>query len=483
MKNRSITRRLFIQMIALILCFSGMILAGNLILIKPMVDKAIARDMKEAMVSLQELDFLAEPEVWIEQVQEIGRGQAFDITVESETGTLYSSSKELGIREPFERDNIPEGAWVKRNHGPIFPIERIREWEDRGDGIEFSILEEPKNNMDMVVSRSLLENGITLYLVQPIGPVMNAVQQANNLLIGGTLVFLLAAASAAFAISKTFTSPIKEMQEQVRRLSELDFSGQVKVNTGDELEALGKDIQELSDSLQTALQSLEKEIDSQKRLISDASHELRTPLTLIKGYADEIAAGYVPDAERQREYVAYIAEESAKMKRLINEILELSRLSSSHMNLNLETGNVKEAIEGFFDKYEGYVEEQEIDLSLDLIEAEGRFDPMRFEQILANFLSNAAKYGDEKRIVRVFMEDHKETIRIHVFNSGPSIHEDLKEKIWRGFYKADESRSNGDSFGLGLSIVKAIQDLQGLDAGVTNADGGVVFWFDVQKNE
>lgn len=470
-------------MIVLILCFSGMILAGNLVLIKPMVDKAIARDMKVAMMDLKSIDFLAEPEVWIEQVQSIGGGQAFDITVESETGTLYSSSKELGIREPFEREGVPDGGWIKHNRGPIFPVDRIHEWDNQGDGIEFSLLEDPKSNMDMVVSRRVLDNGVTIYLVQPIGPVMNAVQQANNLLIGGTLVFLLAAALAAFAISKTFTSPIKVMQEQVRRLSQLDFSGQVKVNTGDELQALGQDIQELSDSLQTALKSLEKEIDAQKRLISDASHELRTPLTLIKGYADEIAAGYVPDAERQREYVAYIAEESTKMKRLINEILELSRLSSSQMTLNEEKASIKEAIEGFFDKYEGYVEEQEIDLSLDLIEAEGRFDPMRFEQILANFLSNAAKYGDEKRQVRVFMEERKETVRIHVFNSGPSIPEDLQDKIWRGFYQADESRSNGDSFGLGLSIVKAIQDLQGLDAGVSNAESGVVFWFDVQKSE
>lgn len=482
MKSKSITKRLFIQMIALILCFSGMILAGNTLLIKPLYERSIQTKMLNAMEGLSEPNYLESKEAWIDQVNQIDSGEAFDITIESETETLYSSSMEIGIREPVDFDRVKPDEGDLPERKPIFPIHHVEEWEALADGVDIGRLVEPRNNTEMYVCKMELDDGISIYLTQPVEPILDSVKQANILLLSGTVFFLLIASLIAFKMSKTFTSPIKEMQAQVNRLSELDFTGRVEVHTGDELEALGNDIQELSNSLQTALKSLEKEIDAQKRLISDASHELRTPLTLIKGYADEIAAGYVTDADKQQEYVAYISEESAKMKRLINEILELSRLSSGRMSLNLEPGDVKEAIEGFLDKYEGYVEEHGLHVSLDLFEAEGRYDAMRFEQILANYLSNAAKYCDEKKMIRVFMEDQEDTIRVNVYNSGSSIEEDMMEKIWRGFYQADESRANGDSFGLGLSIVLAIQELAGLKAGVYNMDQGVVFWFDVHKD-
>ena len=340
----------------------------------------------------------------------------------------------------------------------------------------------------------------------PVEPILESIRQANILLLTGTLFFLLIASLIAFRIAKSFTLPIRKMQTYVEQLSGLNFSGKVELQTGDELEELSRDINGLSDALEEALASLEekneqlaKGIRSQKRLISDASHELRTPLTLIQGYADEIAAGYVPNREKQGEYVGYIAEESRKMKRLINEILELSRLESGRMTLNLESANVREAIESFFYKYEGFVEDQALQVQLDVFDAYCQIDSIRFEQILANFLSNAVKYGDENRKLRVWMQDVGDRIRIHVYNSGQPIDETIMGDLWKGFYKADQARASSqstlmnkvetgekppqseDSFGLGLSIVKAIQDVAGLKCGLANMEKGVDFWFEVKK--
>lgn len=506
MKRRSITKRLSMQIIALILCFSAMILVANTLLIRPLYEASVEKTMVAAMEELREVDYLGEQEVWANQITTIGGGKAFDITIELNRQIIYSSSKEIGLKEPdgSEREIEGEDGEIRR---PIFPVPEESEWEELDSGIRIGHFIEPRNNNELYVCSLDLDTGIRINLTQPVEPILDSIRQANILLMGGTLFFLLIASALAFRIAKSFTSPIREMQTYVGQLSNLDFAGKVEVQTGDELEELSKDINELSKALEEALASLEeknkqlaKEIRSQKRLISDASHELRTPLTLIQGYADEIAAGYVPDQEKQREYVGYIAQESTKMKRLINEILELSRLESGRLSLTLEPVNVREAIEFFVEKYEGFIEEQGLQIELDVFDANGNIDSMRFEQVLANFLSNAAKYGDDKHLIRIWMEETGTNIRIHVFNSGQPIPEEIMEDLWKGFYRADQARrthhsshladhedfaktsdSFDDSFGLGLSIVKAIQQVTGLDFGVSNESKGVDFWFEVKK--
>jgi signal transduction histidine kinase len=110
------------------------------------------------------------------------------------------------------------------------------------------------------------------------------------------------------------------------------------------------------------------------------------------------------------------------------------------------------------------------------------FDAMRFEQILANYISNAAKYGGPDKRVVISSRTLERVVRIRVFNSGPPISEDVLPHIWDGFFKADDARTRVEgSYGLGLSIVKAIQTVAGQEFGAENADDGVIFWFDVER--
>jgi signal transduction histidine kinase len=181
-------------------------------------------------------------------------------------------------------------------------------------------------------------------------------------------------------------------------------------------------------------------------------------------------------------FIGYIGQESNKMKRLLNEILELSRIESGRMPVVLENYDLKDTIQGILDKYAGYFEDHEIDLESHLIEGQAEFDLMRFEQILANYISNAVKYGDEDHKLKIHVFEKDQVYRIEVLNSGPPISEEVQSFIWDGFYKADEARTfNDHSFGLGLSIVKGIQDILKQAYGCENRDGWVVFWFDVKK--
>lgn len=118
----------------------------------------------------------------------------------------------------------------------------------------------------------------------------------------------------------------------------------------------------------------------QRQFISNASHELRTPLSLIKGYADEMEAGYASNAEQKGVYISIIAQEAAKMNRLIKEMLELTRMESGSVVLQNETLSVKERIQIFMGKYDGYISENGLLISQKYAGGDiGEFDPMYFE--------------------------------------------------------------------------------------------------------
>lgn len=109
-------------------------------------------------------------------------------------------------------------------------------------------------------------------------------------------------------------------------------------------------------------------------------------------------------------------------------------------------------------------------------------DAIRVEQVLINYLNNAIDHLDDRKILKIFLRSAGNKIHVSVFNSGEHIPTESMEQIWKSFYKVDKARTraHGGS-GLGLSIVKAIQDLHGNNYGVANQDNGVLFWFELDS--
>lgn len=508
MKRRSITRRLFQEIILLILSFSIILLIANSLLLKPLYYRSIRNDMKNTLVEIAALYDEEGLESVIDSIRSINQGNAFDISIISDDAMVYSSSMDFGLRDTrprsdydgnyeLDRDGFepdlqhperdkPELDTYKKDVGKI-PEVFVEGWVALDEFTDFGTHSEPMSDNELFVSRRSLDEGVVIYLTQGVEPVLDSVSQANFLLLTVSAIFLVIAMMIAFRISKNFTRPIRTMQNHVGRLADMNFDEELSILTGDELEELGRDINHLSDSLQNAMtklkvqnEQLEREVVSQRKFISNASHELRTPLSLIKGYADEIASGFVRQREQEHTYVGYIAEESTKMNRLLNEILELSRIDSGRMAFHYEEVDVKRIIEGFVDKYEGFIEENGLNLKLELTSTICRMDVVRFEQILANYLSNSAKYADKDKSVCISTEINENRCKITVFNTGTPIPKNVSDFIWDGFYKADEARTSSGSYGLGLSIVKAIQQITGMGYGTRNVINGVEFWFEVE---
>ena len=497
MRRTSITKRLFVYILCVVLGISLLILLSNTLLLRPLYYASIRSTMLRAADMLSDIDYGIDDEEWLYELSTLTAGASYDVIIRTDDEVLFSSSREIGLMprpgygiqpEQGEPEN-PSRFFRPPSVG--FPlIQRgANEIEKVSENTYFGVIVEDRTQIEMLVCTRTLDSGITLFLTQAVEPINQSVQQANILLIACALLALLLSSVFVFKVSKRFTRPIREIKSTVGALASLNFDLTCDIRTGDELQSLGEDVNKLGQELKNALdtlrmqnQQLEKDIIAQRQFISNASHELRTPLALIKGYADEINTGFAKGAEQN--YIEIIAEESAKMSRLLTEMLELSRLESGRSEMYAQRQRVGDCIRNFLDKYEGFIDHNQLHISLDIEEdAMGVFDAMRFEQVLANYISNAARYGDQQKKVRISAKTKGDAVRISVFNTGRHIPDEIAAHIWDGFYKADSARTRiAESYGLGLSIVKAIQMAAGQKFGVKNVEYGVEFWFDVLKN-
>lgn len=194
----------------------------------------------------------------------------------------------------------------------------------------------------------------------------------------------------------------------------------------------------------------------QEQFLSDASHELKTPLTVILSSAELLNQSALPE---QAVYIDNIREESRRMKLLVEDMLTLSRAQRSAGSLPEQTADLSEAAMTAALRFEPVAFEAGKRLEYDIApELPVRGDGGKLGQALAALLDNAVKYSDSGTDIRLTAEKQGRFAVVTVADSGPDIPADKLPHIFDRFYRADEARTDGDSFGLGLPIAKAIID-------------------------
>ncbi len=194
----------------------------------------------------------------------------------------------------------------------------------------------------------------------------------------------------------------------------------------------------------------------QEQFLSDASHELKTPLTVILSSAELLNQSALPE---QAVYIDNIREESRRMKLLVEDMLTLSRAQRSAGSLPEQTADLSEAAVTAALRFEPVAFEAGKRLEYDIAPAlPVRGDGAKLGQALAALLDNAVKYSDSGTDIRLTAEKQGRFAVVTVADSGPDIPADKLPHIFDRFYRADEARTDGDSFGLGLPIAKAIID-------------------------
>jgi two-component system, OmpR family, sensor histidine kinase ResE len=204
----------------------------------------------------------------------------------------------------------------------------------------------------------------------------------------------------------------------------------------------------------------ERRLDKlRKDFIANVSHELRTPISMLQGYSEAIIDDIAATDEEKKEMAKVIYDESLRIGRLVNDLLDLARMEAGHITLDYETVQLAPYIGRIIRKFQGLAKEKQIDLSAEFKNEDIQItmDPDRIEQVLTNLIDNAIRHTDKNGMVKIIVERSGDGVTIHVQDSGSGIPEEDLPFVFERFYKADKARTRGRSgTGLGLAIAKNI---------------------------
>ncbi|MFB1098869.1 ATP-binding protein [Terribacillus sp. JSM ZJ617] len=195
--------------------------------------------------------------------------------------------------------------------------------------------------------------------------------------------------------------------------------------------------------------------------ITNITHELRTPISLLQGYSEAIIDDIADTVEAKNELAQIIHDESLRIGRLVNQLLDLARMEAGDTNLVMEDVEINPFLERIVRKFQGLADEREIKLGL--VNAVDKrtyhFAPDALEQVLTNLIDNAITHTEHAGAVQVLVSDDKDQLVIIVKDSGSGIPEEDLPFVFERFYKADKSRTRKTAKtgnGLGLAIAKNI---------------------------
>lgn len=226
-----------------------------------------------------------------------------------------------------------------------------------------------------------------------------------------------------------------------------------------------------------------------KDFIANVSHELRTPIAMLQGYSEAIVDDIAETKEEKNELAAIIHDESLRLSRLVNELLDLARMEAGHIQLTLTAVEVDNYIERIFKKFNGLANDNNIDFKLTtkLNSEISTFDADRIEQVFTNLIDNAIRHTSNEGFVHVTVETNESEFIAIISDSGSGIPEEDLPFVFERFYKADKSRTRNKEkkgTGLGLAIAKNIVDAhQGEIYVKSKLDEGTTFTFTIPQNK
>lgn len=244
-----------------------------------------------------------------------------------------------------------------------------------------------------------------------------------------------------------------------------------------------RDITERKQTQEALLKAKDEAERSNKfkdQFLSTMSHELRTPLNAVLGFSDLLTEErYGPLNDRQRRYVTHIHTGGKHLLRLINDILDLSKIEAGRLQLAIESVPVEASIAEVIDTLRPLADKKSQSLVVNTSPDLGvRADTTRFKQILMNLLGNAIKFTPEGGKIELTAHQLGEVVRVEVHDSGPGIPVEEQQRIFEAFHRLRQSEKGAEGTGLGLAITRRLVELHGGHLDLESQPGlGSCFYF------
>jgi len=279
-------------------------------------------------------------------------------------------------------------------------------------------------------------------------------------------VLLVIFTSAGYLIAKRAFRPISQISDTAREIAESrDLTKRIDLQKmqKDELYELSSTFNEMFEKLQTAF-------EREKQFTSDASHELRTPAAVIMAQAEYLEERYQQNknsyegAEQEKKAIETILVQTARMSRLITELLMISRMENHKLVMQEEEVDVTELVEMVRDEMEEQAEEKSIHLEMEIADnIVIQADQTMLMRVFVNLIGNAIQYGKQGGYVKIkTLKTQEGKMQCSIEDNGIGIAPENMDRIWQRFYQEDPARTKGSSgSGLGLFMVKWIIDYYG----------------------
>ncbi len=308
-------------------------------------------------------------------------------------------------------------------------------------------------------------------VASPMTYIDDALLVVRRALLLGSVLALVFAAVGGSILARAALQPIKNITETAQQITGTSELSQ-RIPAGVPTDEVGQ----LTATFNDMLGRLETSFDTQQRLVADVSHELRTPLTTIQGNLDLLRRGAADDPAMRAEALAAIGNETARMRRLVNDLLLLAQADAG-LQLQLQPVEVDTLL---LDVYrQGQVLSQGTGVRVRLgaeDQAVVLGDADRLRQLLLNLVDNAIKYTPSGGDVTLTLKRQAGWVQISVADTGCGIPEQDLPHIFERFYRADRSRTRPGGAGLGLSIAKWVAEAHGGELEVESEVGqGTVF--------
>ncbi|HYE81456.1 MAG TPA: HAMP domain-containing sensor histidine kinase [Clostridia bacterium] len=306
--------------------------------------------------------------------------------------------------------------------------------------------------------------------------IQKSFREAYKLALWAILVSVAVAYGILYIQIRRISNPLREISEAAKVIAGGEFQKRLNINTGDEIEELGK-------SFNNMAESLEKIEDNRRNLIANISHDLRSPMTSIRGFIEGIIDGTIPEDKREH-YLNIVLDESKRLIKITNELLELSNMQQGSLEIRKEAFELNETIRRKLIAYEKGITEKKLNVTFCMHE-EKTFvlsDQGLIERVLSNLIDNAVKFTPEKGSIEIRTTEKEDSISLEITNTGASISPEELNRVWERFHKGDASRGiYKGGYGLGLAIVKEIISQLDEKIRVSSGEDFVKFTFTVKK--
>lgn len=306
-------------------------------------------------------------------------------------------------------------------------------------------------------------------------------EQIIKVIIIASLWVFLAAIIIVYFITDRITTPIKQISKAVKQYARGNFDVRIPVSGEDEIATLA----EAFNNMASDLSKLEK---TRNTFFSSVSHDLKTPMTSIQGFIEGILDGTIPE-EKRSYYLGIVLDEVKRLTRLVNSLLDVTRMQSGSVKLNPTGFDVCEMARLILISFEEKIDSLKLNIEFNCDDDPSNVyaDKDAIHQVLYNIISNALKFTPENGTLKIDITKDKanDKYTVSVYNTGIGMKKDELPFVFDSFYKADSSRGlDKTGTGLGMFIAKSKIEAHGEKIGVESEyEKYCRFYFTLSSNE